>query len=76
MIVVMIAGLLILKIMNRRAETIYVNDHIYRSTAIGMKYFLNSQTSRKAMTNENNTMPNTINIIVTPHWISTVFLIA
>jgi hypothetical protein len=64
MIVVMIAGLLILKIMNRRAETVYVTDHIYRNTAIGMKYFLNRQTRRKAMTNENNTILS-ISMIIT-----------
>jgi hypothetical protein len=88
MIVVMIAGLLILKIMNRRlegadamasgvrrTETVYVTNHIYRSTAIGMKYFLNSQTRRKAMTKENNTIPNTTMIINHFRWISTVFLI-
>jgi len=67
-------------------KTVYVTDHIYRiaprrrrrygvNTAIGMKYFLNRQTRRKAMTNENNTMPNTSMNINRFRWISTVFLI-
>jgi len=68
----MIAGLLILEIMNNK--TVYVIRYIYRSTAIGMKYFLNRQTRRKAMDNENNTMPNTT--IFIPHcYFSTAFLI-
>jgi len=41
----------------KMSETVYVIRYIYRrSTAMGMKYFLNRQTRRMAMINENNTI--------------------